>query len=143
MINDAYHPKAISKPPLNTDRDCLSWFVVVLITALVALLGLASRNGHAADVAGQSAGYDSAFGFGKQSLGISAGHGLALPVGGTQTSELEDIQFVYLTPRWGIGITDPLGGGSWYRGSFELLVEGTSPNAASPEALRRWCGTIS
>lgn len=98
-----------------------------MIAALVALIGLELMKGDAsvAEAADQPAGYESLFGFGKQSLGISAGHGLALPVGGTQTSELEDIQFLYLTPRWGVGITDPLGRHSWYRGNFELLVEGT------------------
>jgi hypothetical protein len=126
-LNDAYHRKAVSKLQLNAGIDDFDWFVALVIAALVALIGLGSMKQHAsaAELADQPTGYESVFGFGKQSLGISAGHGLALPVGGTQISELEDIQFVYVTPRWGIGITDFLGGHSWYRGNFELLVEGT------------------
>lgn len=127
MLNNAYQRKADSKRQRNNDVDGWDRLVVVLMAALVALFGLESTKGHAtaADAVEQPAGYEAAFGFGKQSLGISAGHGLALPIGGTQTPELEDIQFVYVTPRWGVGITDPLGGHSWYRGNFELLIEGT------------------
>ncbi|HEX6438101.1 MAG TPA: hypothetical protein VF182_13265 [Candidatus Binatia bacterium] len=62
--------------------------------------GLESGAALAADAADQPGTYGSAFGFGRQSLGISAGHGLALPVGGTDNPEMEDIQFVYVTPRW-------------------------------------------
>ncbi|MEX0804192.1 MAG: acyloxyacyl hydrolase [Candidatus Binatia bacterium] len=127
MFNDAYNRNLVSKLRPNSHRNCLIWFIVVLIGTLFVPPGLVSKNGHAfaADAADQPARYDSVFGFGKQSLGISAGHGLALPIGGTQTPELEDIQFVYVTPRWGVGISDPLGGSSWYRGNFELLLEGT------------------
>jgi lipid A 3-O-deacylase len=124
MVNDAYDRNLVSKPRLIFGGNGFGWFVVVLVAALVALPGLGSTNG-SANAADQPAGYDSAFGFGKQSLGLSAGHGLALPVGGTQSPELEDIQFVYVTPRWGVGITDQLGDRSWYRGNFELLLEGT------------------
>jgi lipid A 3-O-deacylase len=124
MINDAHHQNPGSKPRINIDADGFGWFIVVLIAALIALPGLGLKNG-AADAADQPAGYDSAFGFGKQSLGISGGYGLALPVGGTDAPEMEDIEFVYVTPRWGVGISDPLGDRSWYRGNFELLLEGT------------------
>jgi lipid A 3-O-deacylase len=126
LFNDAHQRKAVSNRRRNTDVDAFGWAVVVLIAALIILLGLESAQTHAtAADADQPAGYESVFGFGKQSLGISAGHGLALPIGGTQTPQLEDIQFVYVAPRWGVGITDPLGGHSWYRGNFELSIEAT------------------
>jgi lipid A 3-O-deacylase len=127
MVNDSYHRNPVTEPQLNIDADGFRWFVVVLIAALVALPGFALNNGYAsaAEAVDKLATYDSGFGFGKQSLGLSGGYGLALPVGGTDAPELEDIEFVYVTPRWGIGITDPLGGRSWYRGNFELLLEGT------------------
>jgi lipid A 3-O-deacylase len=127
MVNDSYHRNPVTEPQLNIDADGFRWFVVVLIAAMVALPGFALNNGYAsaAEAVDKLATYDSAFGFGKQSLGLSGGYGLALPVGGTDAPELEDIEFVYVTPRWGIGITDPLGGRSWYRGNFELLLEGT------------------
>ena len=64
------------------------------------------------------------FGFGKQEIGIAVGHGLAIPIGGTDNDELRDVQFIYVAPRWGIGISDPMGGDAWYRGNFELLAEG-------------------
>lgn len=126
MINDSCHSKRIIDRRLNTNLGFLR-HVSFLITALIALSGFALKNGEAvaADAAEERGTYESAFGFGRQSLGISGGYGLALPVGGTDGPELEDIQFVYATPRWGIGISDPLGGRSWYRGNFEFLLEGT------------------
>lgn len=126
MINDSCHSKRIIDRRLKTNLGFLR-HVSFLITALIALSGFALKNGEAvaADAAEERGTYESAFGFGRQSLGISGGYGLALPVGGTDGPELEDIQFVYATPRWGIGISDPLGGRSWYRGNFEFLLEGT------------------
>ena len=126
MITDWYYPNRTIERRLYTDSSFLR-HVVVLMAALIALSGFALKSGEAvaADAAGQPGTYESAFGFGKQSLGISGGYGFALPVGGTDAPEMEDIEFVYVTPRWGIGITDPLGGRSWYRGNFELLLEGT------------------
>ena len=121
MVNGAHH-RLFSKPRLNIDAAVLGWFIVAFIGALIALPGLGSQTGGAL-AADQI--YDSAFGFGKQSLGLSGGYGFALPVGGTDAPELEDIQFVYVTPRWGVGISNPLGERSWYRGNFELLLEGT------------------
>ena len=60
------------------------------------------------------------FQFGRQRLGFVAGYGFGLPLG---RGDLDDLQFVRLAPQWGIGISDPLGGNSWYRGNFELVVE--------------------
>lgn len=61
---------------------------------------------------------------GRQSLGFMVGYGFALPVRETK-GELEDIQYIYAAPQWGIGVGDPIGGEAWYRGQFQLLVEGT------------------
>jgi lipid A 3-O-deacylase len=134
MVNDAYHRNLVSKPRRIFGGDGFSWFVVVWLAALVALPGFESQTGHA--LAAQPGSYDSAFGFGKQSLGISGGYGLALPVGGTDSPELEDIQFVYVTPRWGVGISDRLGDRSWYRGNFELILEGTFLYIFEPKSGR-------
>lgn len=61
---------------------------------------------------------------GKQEIALAVGYAISLPLGG-RTSEIEDTQYVFLAPRWGIGITDPLGEeGAFYRGNFELLGEG-------------------
>jgi lipid A 3-O-deacylase len=62
---------------------------------------------------------------GRQSIGIAAGHGVALPVGGSASGELRDVQFLYFAPRWSVGLSDPMGAGTWYRGNFELVLEGT------------------
>jgi lipid A 3-O-deacylase len=126
MFNDSCHSNRTIARWLKTDLDFLR-LVIVLLAAAIALPGFALKNGEAvaADAADQPGTYESGFGYGRQSLGISGGHGLALPIGGTHSPEMEDIQFVYVTPRWGIGLTDPLGGRSWYRGNFELVLEGT------------------
>jgi hypothetical protein len=126
MFNDSCHSNRIIDRRIQTNLGFLR-LVIVLLAAVIALPGFALKNGEAvaADAAAQPSTYESAFGYGRQSLGISGGHGMALPVGGTDSPEMEDIQFVYATPRWGIGITDPLGGRSWYRGNFELVLEGT------------------
>ena len=126
MINDSWHSNRIINRRVNIDLG-FRRMVIVLIAAVIALPGFALKNDEAiaANAADQPGTYDSAFGYGKQSLGISGGYGSALPVGGTDAPELEDIEFVYVTPRWGVGISDPLGGRSWYRGNFELLLEGT------------------
>jgi lipid A 3-O-deacylase len=121
MANAAYCRNLISRPRISIDAAAFG-FIVGLVASLVALPGFGWQTGHA--LAAQPGSYDSAFGFGKQSLGLSAGYGFALPVGGSKSPELEDIEFLYVTPRWGVGISDPLGE-SWYRGNFELLLEGT------------------
>ena len=50
------------------------------------------------------------FGFGKQEIALALGYAIPLP-SGSSTPEIEDLQYVFLAPRWGIGITNPLGGG--------------------------------
>jgi hypothetical protein len=49
------------------------------------------------------------FGSGKQEIALAVGYAIPLPLGG-RTPDIEDGQYVFLAPRWGIGITDPLGG---------------------------------
>ncbi|MEE9231294.1 MAG: hypothetical protein V3U86_11380, partial [Acidobacteriota bacterium] len=49
------------------------------------------------------------FGSGKQEIAIAVGYAFPFPVGNT-TPEIDDLQYVFLAPRWGIGITNPLGG---------------------------------
>lgn len=63
------------------------------------------------------------FGSGKQQIAIAAGYAIHLPIRG-RPADIEDTQYVFLAPRWGISITDPLGGDAWYRGNVELLGEG-------------------
>ncbi|MFQ5881678.1 MAG: acyloxyacyl hydrolase [Candidatus Methylomirabilales bacterium] len=82
-------------------------------------LGTATKREKAA-----SASPTDLFGLGKMEIGLSAGYGDAIPVGGTDDDELEEVEFVYVAPRFGIGISDPMGGDAWYRGNLELLGEG-------------------
>jgi hypothetical protein len=135
MINDSCHSNRIIDRRLNTDSGFLR-HVIFLIATLIALSGFALKNSDAvaADAAGQRGTYELAFGYGKQSLGISGGYGLAVPIGGTDAPEMEDIEFAYVTPRWGIGISDPLGGRSWYRGNFEFVLEGTFLYMSEPKS---------
>jgi lipid A 3-O-deacylase len=127
VINDSCHPNPFTDPRSKTGIAGCLCLLIVLSAAMNNLPGFGHENGEAlaGEAADQAGAYESGFGFGRQSVGISVGHGLALPIGGTDSPEMEDIQFVYATPRWGIGITDPLGGRSWYRGNFELVLEGT------------------
>ena len=74
----------------------------------------------------------SIFKLGQQSIGIAAGHGLALPIGGSGGGDLRDVQFLYFAPRWSINLSDPMGGNAWYRGNFELAVEGTFMYGVQP-----------
>lgn len=101
-------------------------FLHVLAVSCLLLLSLigSSRQGNLFASEPKPAAEDGLFGFGRQSIGISAGHGLALPIGGSRGTELDNTQFLYLAPRWTIGISDPIGGHSLFRGNFELVLEG-------------------
>ena len=100
-----------------------------LLLAMALGMLLLPMQGSAAGDGPESSKQESAaaparlFGSGKQEIAIAVGYAFPLPVGNT-TPEIDDLQYVFLAPRWGIGITDPLGGGAFYRGNFELLVEG-------------------
>ncbi len=90
-----------------------------LLLSAVLLIAL-PRAGWAAD--GTAGGPEQAFRFGAQELGITVGPGFAIPVGGTDSPDLRDVRYLLVAPRWGIQVTDPLGQ-SWYRGTFELLLD--------------------
>ena len=110
-----------------------------LLGALVLLTGLPGRS------AAQSPEPGPAFGRGMQHVGFSAGVGIAIPRIGSDR-DVDDVRYVATTPRWGIGLVDPLGGEAWYRGNFELVVEGTfltqfqphSGTAAGGSAILRY-----
>lgn len=63
------------------------------------------------------------FRYGKQEVGIGVGYTEGFRFG-ESAPELEEVNLIYVAPRWGIGISDPMGGDAWYRGNFELLMEG-------------------
>ena len=62
------------------------------------------------------------FGYGKKKFAITAGYGSIIQIGG-RTDDMNDLEYVYVAPRFGIGISDPLGEDTWYRGTFELISE--------------------
>lgn len=67
---------------------------------------------------------DPRFGVGKSHLTVVAGRGAAM--GRSDGSpDVEDVTYVPIALGLGVGITDPLGGDSWYRGNLELRAEGT------------------
>jgi lipid A 3-O-deacylase len=83
----------------------------------------------AALISSAASAAESSFGWAKHQIALSLGYGVTLPVGG----QIDNLGYFQASPRWGIGISDPLGGDSWYRGNFELLVEGLYLHEFRPE----------
>ena len=104
--------------------------LVLFASALAILL---PKGGWAADPGSRSPTTQGAaaesparlFGLGTQEVGMVVGYGFPIRIGGTRDEELREIQYIYAAPQWGIGITHPIGGDSWWRGNFELVLEGT------------------
>lgn len=90
--------------------------------ALVIGLFLFGVSGQAT---AQAAPAEDAFGYGKHEIGITSGYGLGWDAFESKGTQLADVEPVPLLPRWGVGISDPLGGDSWYRGSVSLTLEGS------------------
>jgi len=88
----------------------------------------------AALISSAASAAESSFGWTKQEIALSLGYGLTLPVGG----QIENLGYFQASPRWGIGISNPLGGDSWYRGNFKLIVEGLYLHEFRPEKRRCW-----
>ena len=91
------------------------------VPAVAALLA------HCLGSSGWSA--EQSFGWGKQELSLTLGYAQTIPVG----EVIENVGYLYAAPRWGIGVTNPLGGNSWYRGNFELVAEGAYLREFTPE----------
>ena len=62
------------------------------------------------------------FGYGKKEFSIIAGYGSIIQIGG-RTDDMNDLEYMYVAPRLGIGISDHLGEDTWYCGAFELIAE--------------------
>jgi opacity protein-like surface antigen len=74
-----------------------------------------------------------AFGYGKQEWSIAAGYGFGVGLEGSNRGNLKEIRYAAFMPHWAIGLTDPLGEGSWYKGNLDLLIEGASLFEYHPE----------
>ena len=64
------------------------------------------------------------FGKGKQYIGASAGIGIGFSMGFMGDGDGKDVEFFDLRPRYGVGLTDIVGEGRWYRGSLDFMLEG-------------------
>jgi hypothetical protein len=79
------------------------------------------------------AGEGTPFTAGAEQWGLALGHGRGLGIWGSASKDAEDVRFVGLVPRWGVGLGDPVGGESWYRGNLELWIEGALFVAYGPQ----------
>jgi hypothetical protein len=73
------------------------------------------------------------FGRGRRHIGLAAGVGVGMRRIGKHR-DTDDVRYASVTPRLGIGVTDPLGGDAWYRGGFEVLAEGTFLSVFEPRS---------
>jgi lipid A 3-O-deacylase len=76
---------------------------------------------------------EAVFGYGNQEWSIAAGYGFGVGLEGSNRGNLKEIRYAALIPRWGIGLTDPIGEGTWYRGNLDLLIEGACLFEYHPE----------
>jgi hypothetical protein len=75
---------------------------------------------------------------GSRQFGLSFAQGTGLGIGGSAGNDAEDVRFAGLVPRWGVGLSDPVGAGSFYHGNLELLIEGALLFAYGPHG--GWLG---
>lgn len=64
------------------------------------------------------------FGKGKQYVGVSTGVGIGFSMGFMGDGDGKDVEYFDLRPRYGVGVTDVVGDGSWYRGNLDFMLEG-------------------
>jgi hypothetical protein len=93
--------------------------VRILLAISLSLFGVSGR------ATAQAGPAEDAFGYGKHEIGLASGYGLGWDAFESQGTELADVEPVPVLPRWGVGISDPLGGDSWYRGNVSLTLEGS------------------
>jgi hypothetical protein len=79
---------------------------------------------------------------GAQEWALAVGHGLGFALGSSGQSDVEDVEFVALVPRWGLVLTDRLGADAWYAGNLEILVEGAFLQAYEPKGGFAGGGTL-
>src|SRR5262245_35029004 len=73
------------------------------------------------------------FARGAQEWGLSIAQGSGLGIWGSRDRDTADVELAGLVPHFGVGLSDPLGAGTWYCGNFELLVEGSLLVAYEPK----------
>ncbi|MCH2170381.1 acyloxyacyl hydrolase [Myxococcota bacterium] len=112
----------------------LARFALTLLMA-TGIQGLAARAGSEPGGPPRDPNPSSPFAAGQWLVGTTVGYAWPFQLY-DGTSDVEDSEFVAILPRAGLGLTDPLGGDSWYRGNVELGMEGhfliqTQPHSGS------------
>jgi len=72
------------------------------------------------------------FAKGTREWGLSLAQGAGLGIWGSEGGDAEDVRFVGLVPRYGVGLSDPVAEDCFLRGNLELLVEGALLAAYGP-----------
>lgn len=74
-----------------------------------------------------------AFGKDAREWSLSLAQGTGLGIWGSQGGDAEDVRFIGLVPRYGVGLSDPVAVESLLHGNLELLVEGGLLAAYGPK----------
>jgi len=116
--------------------DPRSWVLALLLAAgALAQPAAASPDRTGADP-------ETRFARGSQEWSLAVGQGTGFELFGSAGSDLVDVEFAALVPRWGMVVSDPLGDGAWYRGSLQLLTEGAFLYAYEPKGGFAWGATL-
>jgi hypothetical protein len=116
--------------------DVRGWTLALLLVA-----GALARAASASP-AGAVAEPDDRFARGAHEWSLAAGQGTGFELFGSAGSDLVDVEFAALVPRWGRVLSEPLGAGAWYHGSLQLLAEGAFLYAYEPKGGFAWGGTL-
>ncbi len=109
--------------------DCITFRSAARLSVCLAaaFVIVAAPNVTFADSNDASSG-NTHFRSGSKQVALLAGYGVAFRMGSKSnrriSRELADVDLVNIVPRLGFGVTDPVGGDSWWRGNVEILVEG-------------------
>ena len=72
------------------------------------------------------------FGEGKRYGAFQVGYADGFSFGFMGQGDGRTVEYLALLPSFGIGLSDALGGESWYRGNFDLVLEGEFISAFKP-----------
>ena len=105
---------------------------MLLLPLAFALAGTARGEETSAELVAPEVG-PARFAKGSQEWSLSLGQGSGLDIWGARGADTADVELVGLVPRFGVGLSDPLGSDSWYHGNLELLVEANLLVAYGPK----------
>ena len=88
------------------------WLLGLLLTFLV------SKNGLADEPNNQS------FGYGKKFVGLQVGYGDGVGFDFMGNGDGRLVRYLALSPQFGVGVSDLLGGNAWYKGNFDVVLQG-------------------